>query len=167
MPAKRRLTLEKIQAADDLKTEDFEVEEWGGWIKVRGLSRGEVGEMSERFKVDDPQNIDFETVQGMEEFLIASAVVDPEFDEEAAASLKAKNMKPVQRITRRIQELSGLLDGASLERDVDVALGDLADLDGEDMSPRAAKILQGVIERLSQHSEQRVEVAARRAFPSD
>lgn len=119
------LSRDAILAADDLKTQEVDVPEWGGTVLVRALS----GEDRDAFEasltmrrpvlvgpnkgqmenVPDPSNVHAK--------LVARSIVDENgkrvFTDADIALLGAKSSAALQRLWDVAAELSGLTDGAA------------------------------------------------------
>lgn len=106
------LSLEDIQATEDLGEQTVEVQEWGGAVKIRGLAHGEVVDIFRELdlEVDDSGNLRVPAARAGEWqlALVAAGLVEPEVDEEALSSLSAKSTKAIARVSDAISELSGL-----------------------------------------------------------
>jgi hypothetical protein len=82
-----------------------------GTIRVRGLSRAEV--MVMRKATDTADNLDGPRVLVLERKMIAAAMVDPELTEaEVGQWQTAATAGELEPVTDRIQELSGMVEGA-------------------------------------------------------
>lgn len=114
------LTAEAILKANDLPYEDINVPEWGGIVRVRGATALEASEYSESMVVrkktknkegDDDTEIEINPLNSQCK-LVVRCVVDEDgnriFKDEDAASLGKKNTRAVERVFRRVQELSGM-----------------------------------------------------------
>ena len=115
------LSKDDILAAADLPTEDVEVPEWGGTVRVQGMS----GEQRDAFEA----SIQKKTADGSMELdaldfrakLAARVMVDEKgarlFTNSEVKQLSKKSAKPLQRIFEVGQRLSGMSDDdvASLE----------------------------------------------------
>ncbi len=100
------LTREQVLAADDLRTEWVDVPEWGGALKVRGLSVAEVNHIvnlsTRKGKLETMQSALFTFVRG---------VVEPHFDDADIDDLKKKSAV-VLRVVKEINRVSGITDTA-------------------------------------------------------
>lgn len=98
-----RLTKLQIQEADDLKTEEVEVPEWGGSVLVRSLSVQEGTALSERMQDENGKIInELATL-----YSLIYGVADPVFSEEDAAWLKQKSLGAVTKVTNVFMRLNG------------------------------------------------------------
>ncbi|MFI6763853.1 hypothetical protein ACIBF5_32495 [Micromonospora sp. NPDC050417] len=78
----------------------------GGTVRVRGLTRGEVKDISDG--VNEGKN--------MEPYSLSLALVDPVLTEEEAAGMTTSGcFDDVQAITTRVNELSGIAQGSAKE----------------------------------------------------
>lgn len=105
------LNREAILKADDLKTQDVEVPEWGGSVRVRSLTGAE----RDKFEATNYEIKDNKTVMKLENVrarLVSLAAIDGEgkslFTPEDVAALGKKNAAALDRLFTVAQELSGL-----------------------------------------------------------
>lgn len=104
------LTLDDIRNAVDVKEEDVETPEWGGVVRVRGLTKK--AEMSLRARAKsgpDPGDIDAEL---LEMLFLVEGMIEPRATDDDIAMLKEKNGAVVNRVLRRIMDLSGISETA-------------------------------------------------------
>lgn len=98
------VSLEQIRAADDTHAAEgvlVEVPEWGGSVRVRGLTRGEARSLGEGTTPADA-----------EVFTLQHGLVDPKVTaEEATALLDEKGFAATERVLVAILDLSGLTPG--------------------------------------------------------
>ena len=106
------LTREEIMNLDDLPVEVVEVPEWGGEVKVRGMSAEERVRWADKVKGEDGKNIDVEKAGY---YAIVVGVVEPKFDETDVAWLRKKSASALDRIANRWLALSGLGTEALVE----------------------------------------------------
>lgn len=104
------ITWDEIVLADDVTEDDVPVPEWGTGKKVRvhGLSLEDQHWMR-RAARDEDGNIDSDK---MELLMIVRGVKQPALDLAALEILHKKAIGPVNRILRRIMELSEMTEGA-------------------------------------------------------
>lgn len=102
----RLLTEADIIAIDDIETEVVEVPEWGGSVKLRGLSLDEVMAARAGGTAD---------AASMSVKLLAAAFAEPELSEAAVASLGKKSAAVVTRLLQVATRLSGM-DTEALQR---------------------------------------------------
>lgn len=95
------------------RLEEAEVDLEGmGTVRVRGLSRGEVIAM--RKATDTEANLDGPRALVIERKMIALAMIDPKLTEtEVARWQEAAPAGELEPVTAKIQELSGLSEGAN------------------------------------------------------
>ena len=98
------LTAESILAADDFQYADVDCPEWGGVVRVRSLSGGQRSVITQRIQSKDTENL--------EELLVIMGCVDADgnriFTNAHMDALKKKSNTPIQRISKKIMELSGI-----------------------------------------------------------
>ncbi len=112
------LSADEILNADDLSTEDVEVPEWGGTVKVRALSGTErdayeISNMRER-------NGKMETnLQNIRAKLCARTIIGEDgertFTDQQMNALGQKSAAALQRVFEVAQRLSGLADDSVAE----------------------------------------------------
>lgn len=107
-PAGRVLTLEGILEAEDRPVVDVEVEEWGGIVKVRGLSKGARDAVREA-SFDAEGN--FHADQ-WENALLVHGLVEPEITAEEVGQLRDKAASAVETIVQAVMEQSKMGRGA-------------------------------------------------------
>ena len=105
------LTRDAILQADDLLWEDVEVPEWGGTVRVRGLTGAE----RDAFEAEMVERKGKKLRMDMQNFrarLVVRSVVDEDgkrlFTDRDAASLGDKSAAALQRVFDVAQRLSGL-----------------------------------------------------------
>lgn len=104
----------KIQAADDIPFEDVEVPEWGVTVRVKGLDVADFTSAQRQAKSPGPKG-EF-TLDRMYAALIVRGVCDPTtneaiFTDADAGLILTKSMKVIERLSGKINELSGMDDG--------------------------------------------------------
>lgn len=95
----RLLTEADIIAIDDIETEVVPVPEWGGSVKLRGLSLDEV--MAARQAGDGD-------LAAMSVRLLAASFEEPKLSEEAIVALRRKSASVVTRLIKKATVLSGI-----------------------------------------------------------
>lgn len=99
------VSLDQIRAADDTRAAEgvlVDVPEWGGAVRVRGLTRGEARTLG----------TEGATTSDAETFTLHHGLVDPRVTmEEAAALLDEKGFAATERVLVAILDLSGLTPG--------------------------------------------------------
>jgi len=108
------LNREEILGADDIKREEVETPEWGGNVLIRGLNAAQYLDMGFDLRTDD-DTLDPEKVKAMMPTIVSMGVIDedgtPLFGKDDVKALAKKSFGPVNRISTRILELSGLRAG--------------------------------------------------------
>jgi hypothetical protein len=103
------LSLDDIMAASDLEEKTIDIEEWGGSMKIRALSRGEVKSAYRRGTDSKTGDIDADAIESM---LVCWASVDPKLTPPDFTKLAKKNAAPVAKLIDAILGLSGVDAGA-------------------------------------------------------
>lgn len=107
------LTAKQILTADDLPTEDVEVNEWGGTVRVRALTGAERDKLEssvveQRGKKTRTNLLDFRAK------LVAASVVDDSgqliFTEKDIRSLSQKSAGALDKVAEVASRLSGMSD---------------------------------------------------------
>jgi hypothetical protein len=99
----QRKTAEEILAVNDTRTDDMFIEEWDTNVKVVGLTKQQQLDIKRRATVDGEVDEDKSQM-----FLWQEGVAEPKFTEDQVALLFQKNAGPVDRILKRVLELSGM-----------------------------------------------------------
>ena len=107
------LTRDAILQADDLLFEDVEIPEWGGMVRVRGLTGAE----RDAFEAEIVEQRGKKTRLNMQNFrakLVARSVVNGDgqrlFSDKDAHALGKKSAAALNRVFEVAQRLSGLSD---------------------------------------------------------
>ena len=119
MPAKKNLSAEelkeKIFTAQDIKFEPMEIEEWGVTIWVKSLTQKERSEALEASRIDSDDEL--KRGENFQMAILIAGIRDKDgnqvFTKADIELLRAKNASVLDRITRKITELSGF--GAEME----------------------------------------------------
>ena len=105
------LTRDAILQADDLPTEDVEVPEWGGTVRVRGLTGAERDAFEASIVEQRGKKTHFNMVN-LRARLVALSVVDEDgkrvFSDSDVKALGHKSAVALQRVFKAAQRLSGL-----------------------------------------------------------
>lgn len=99
----RLLTASEIVEAADITTETVPVPEWGGAVKLHGLSLDDVLELRTQ-ATDDKGKVD----PGRMAVLLFVASCEAEFTPEQVEALRRKAAGPMSRLIKKASELSGL-----------------------------------------------------------
>lgn len=111
----RFLTQEEILAPRALPFEDVEVPEWGGTLRIQGLSSDEGDKFLASLQRQNGQKIDRDTTYYCAKLLarcIVSAQGERVIQEANVLSLAQQSNAVVMRLTEVAQRLSGLLPGS-------------------------------------------------------
>jgi len=109
------LTFEQIVQSDDLVEADVECPEWGGKVRVRGLSVKEATTVTAGLSDDKAQRTP-EQLSTTNLKMVIMGCVNPKLDANAIEVLSKKAMAPVFRIISKIQELSGISEAGALTK---------------------------------------------------
>ncbi|MBQ9402115.1 MAG: hypothetical protein IJU38_07060 [Clostridia bacterium] len=101
--SKNYLDARAVLSADDFVYADVDCPEWGGTVHVRGLTAGERSSISRRVKAGDQQDLEISVVI----FGAVDQNGDRLFTKADRDQLKQKSNTVVNRLARRILELSG------------------------------------------------------------
>ena len=100
---KKVLTLDDILRAADVQEKELFIEEWGGSVKIKNLTKE--AELKIRKKATDKDgNLDEAT---FEILLLVECLVEPKITEEDAKKLLERSASAVNKILMAIIELSG------------------------------------------------------------
>lgn len=108
------LSKDAILGADDRPTRDVEVPEWGGTVRIRGLTGAERDAYEVALSGVRPDGTARINLVNVRARLIALSVVDEAgerlFTDKDAAALGEKSAVAMQRVFEAAQHLSGLTD---------------------------------------------------------
>lgn len=116
-----RLQLDEILNASDIPEAEVEIPEWGGSVKVRGLTKAKQEHLRKSAMIGG--KIDEEKLQLL---LIVHCVVDPVIEEGHIEQLRQKSAQAINRLALKIAELCGFTEGAHKEARKDFLSGDSA-----------------------------------------
>lgn len=109
------LTADQIEAADDRAYEDVPVPEWGGDVRVMGLS-GTDRDAYEAIMVDAKGKPATQRLQNFRSKLVAKCLVDESFKrlftDDKVKVLGAKNGEVIDRLFDKSRALSGMTEKA-------------------------------------------------------
>ncbi len=116
------LSKEDILEAQDIQTDTVDVPEWGGTVHVRALNaveRGKLDNLGAQARLDGTAQL-----EDMHVMTVQMGVIDDDgqrvFSEDDIPELREKAAAPMERISERIWEMSGIS-----EEDVEDAVEDL------------------------------------------
>jgi hypothetical protein len=104
-PAKQYLTADQILAAEDIATDDIEVPEWGGTVRVKGLTVHDLNEANRLATVAG--EVDAEKITCM---VLVFGCVEPRFTPDQVGLIAQKSAAVVNRLGGAIFRLSGIGD---------------------------------------------------------
>ena len=113
------LTVDQILSASDLPHEVVEVPEWGGSVKVQGLSRAAYDAIAKAAEVTVPATGPGQVAgtkrddDKFSDLLFLACVVEPQFTEEHIPALRGKSLGALNRVYQAI--------GRVLQTDVEPA----------------------------------------------
>lgn len=102
------LTIDQILAADDLPSEVVDVPEWGGKVKVQGLSRASYDAIAKAAEVTVPPTGPGQQAgtrrddDKFSDLLFLACVVEPKFTEDHIPALRGKSMAALNRVYQGI-----------------------------------------------------------------
>lgn len=107
------LSRDEVLAAQDFKTEEVEVPEWGGVVLVRELSALDFDSVGFPMVKEDGE-IDARGARGMGVKIVSLSVIDEEgnrlFTSKDVRALGARAIAPIRRITAVVMSLSGMVE---------------------------------------------------------
>ncbi len=108
------LTVEQIMTANDIVERVVDVPQWGGSVRIRGLTKGQHQQLRKRATSRSQVDTD-----RLEMLLFSESVIEPRFTLEQAQSLRDKAAAPFERVLKAVLEVNGLADGAVEEAEAD------------------------------------------------
>ena len=106
----KRLSIDDIEKLPSVPEEEFEIEEWGFSILIRGINKGMQVELGKLLKDGDTDGFDYQKE------LLKVSVVEPPLDDDAINMIYEKDSTIVDQIFVALNDINGI--GGS---------GDLAD----------------------------------------
>lgn len=103
------LSAEALLGAPDLKEEVVAIPEWGGEVRLRGLSLGDYQDIQERSRVRGEVDSDRLSV-----FLVIAGMVEPKLEWDQYEQLRRKSLNALNTVAGAVMRLSGL-GGPALE----------------------------------------------------
>lgn len=101
--AKNYLDARSVLSADDFQYADVDCPEWGGSVRVRGLTAGERSSVARKIKENNQQDLEVSVVI----YGTVDENGDRLFTKNDRDQLKQKSNNVINRIAKRILELSG------------------------------------------------------------
>lgn len=118
------LTAEAILNASDLTEATVECPEWGGSVLVRSLTKAKVQELRTQATVLTVKNGKPEEEvdsKKLELLMFIHGVVEPAFSADQVEAIAGKANAPVDRVTKKVLEISGLAPNAVKEAEKSVS----------------------------------------------
>lgn len=115
------LSGDAILGAIDLPYEDVHVPEWGGYVRLQGLTGAQRARINATTLVAKGQSVEMrvDALANLQVHMVGMALVDGDgrrlFTDARIKELGAKNAGVVERLFLRVQELSGVKPEAVLE----------------------------------------------------
>lgn len=103
------LSFEQIAAVEDVEEEIVPVPEWGGEVKVRGLTRREVKDITRLSTKTKGRNTSIDS-SIFEKGIVFFGLVHPQIDENQYEVLLNKNAGGLQKVVDAIMRLSKMTD---------------------------------------------------------
>ncbi|WP_271215868.1 hypothetical protein [Streptosporangium carneum] len=105
---------EQILAVDDLPVEDVPVPEWGGEVRLRGLTGAELDEYQASLVVQTRDGTQKTNLRNATAKLVSRCAIDedgaPLFEPKDLLKLSSKSAVALQRLANVAQRLNGLTD---------------------------------------------------------
>lgn len=102
------LSINEILSASDLEEKAIEVSEWGGTVKVRGMTKQEQQQLRKQ-ATDAAGQINPDL---MEQLMIAHCLAEPRITVEQAGQLMQKSASAVDKVLTAIMDVAGLSEAA-------------------------------------------------------
>lgn len=109
------LSVDQILNAPDLKEQEIEVPEWGGAVKIRAFTKGDMQRIRQEatLKHNTPTGKRGDIDQNhLEMLMFVRGVCEPQFEPSHILALKQKAAGPFQRVLKQILDISGLTEEA-------------------------------------------------------
>lgn len=108
------LSKEAILAVEDLPTEDVDVPEWGGAVRIKGLSGRERDRFESSSIVTDKKGVSKPNYTNLRARLVALSIVDESgrrmFSDTDVNLLGTKSAAALERVFKAAQRLNGMTD---------------------------------------------------------
>ena len=106
----KRLSADDIKNLPSVPEEEYEIEEWGFSIILRGINKGMQVQLGKLLNNDDADAFDYQKE------LLKVCVIEPELDDELIDQLYEKDSKVIDKIFMKINELNGVGGSAEAEQ---------------------------------------------------
>jgi len=106
----KRLSADDIKNLPSVPEEEFEIEEWGFSVLIRGINKGMQVHLGKLLNQDDADAFDYQRE------LLKVCVIEPELDDELIDQLYEKDSKVIDKIFLKINELNGVGGSAEAEQ---------------------------------------------------
>ena len=106
----KRLSTNDIKNLPSVPEEEFEIEEWGFSILIRGINKGMQVELGKLLRDKETDGFDYQKE------LLKVCIVEPELDDETIDKLYEKDAKGIDQIFAKINELNGIGGSAEAEQ---------------------------------------------------
>ena len=106
----KRLSVNDIKNLPSVPEEEFEIEEWGFSILIRGINKGMQVELGKLLKNGDTDGFDYQKE------LLKVCIIEPELDDETIEELYTKDAKVIDTIFEKINQLNGFGGSAEAEQ---------------------------------------------------
>jgi hypothetical protein len=103
MVSEKILTAEEILAAADVGEKVVPVPEWGGAVRIRGLTKAMQQHLRRAATVGNTVDAD-----RLELLMFVHCVVEPKFTEEQVEALRQKSAAAIDRVLREVFALQGI-----------------------------------------------------------
>lgn len=106
----KRLSADDIKNLPSVPEEEYEIEEWGFSIILRGINKGMQVQLGKLLNNEDADAFDYQKE------LLKVCVIEPELDDELIDQLYEKDSKVIDKIFMKINELNGVGGSAEAEQ---------------------------------------------------
>ena len=110
--SKKILSIDEILAAPDLGEKTVEVPEWGGAVKVKGMTKREQQQL--RKQAMDPLTGQIDPDK-MEILMLAHCLAEPKITTEQAEALSQKSASAFDKVLTAIMDVAGLSEAVQKE----------------------------------------------------
>ena len=103
----KRLSIDDIEKLPSVPEEEFEIEEWGFTILIRGINKGMQVKLGKLLNDENADAFDYQKE------LLKVCVIEPELDDELINDLYKKDSSTIDLIFSEINDLNGIGGGSS------------------------------------------------------